>query len=57
MTKLLQTIQDLEPNGQDDVKSSKSENSYLESNWLDELYLRAHCLILNELQLQKENQS
>ena len=57
MTKLLQMVQDLDPSGQDDVESSKSENSCLESNGLNELYLRAHCLILDELQLQKEKQS
>ena len=57
MTKLLQTIRDLDPSGQDDVESLKSENSYLGSNGLDELYLRACCLILDKLQLQKEKQS
>lgn len=51
---LLQTVQDLDLNRQDDVESSKSENSYLGSNKLDELYLGVCCSILDELQLQKE---
>ena len=51
---LLQTVQDLDLNRQDDVELSKSENSYLGSNKLDELYLGVCCSILDELQLQKE---
>ena len=42
MIKPLSLAQDLNPNEQDDAKSSKSSNSYLESNKLNELYLKVH---------------
>ena len=50
-------VWDLNPNEQDDVESSKSENFYLERNELNKLCLKACCSVLDKLQLQKEKPS
>ena len=46
-------VWDLNPNEQDDVESSKSENFYLERNELGKLCLKACCSVLDELQFAK----